>query len=204
MISSIQDGLLRGVKAGFVAAGCLCHNLVAVAEPKMPSSSAIVRSGFISENPPFRSSHASTIVQTRSRTIMAAWFGGTAERNRDVSIWTARFVGGEWSAPVKVAEGIEANGQTRHPCWNPVLFQPQVGPLLLFYKVGPSPDAWWGMLMTSADDGQTWSVPRRLPEGQVGPVRNKPVCLADFFLHGAATTENHGWRIHFERTPDLG
>ena len=110
---------------------------------------------------------------------MAAWFGGTAERNRDVSIWTARFDGGKWSAPVKVAEGIQADGKTRHPCWNPVLFQPKAGPLLLFYKVGPSPDAWWGMLMTSSDDGQTWSAPRRLPEDQVGPVRNKPVSLAD-------------------------
>ena len=37
----------------------------------------------------------------------------------------------------------------RYPCWNPVLFQPKDGPLMLFYKVGPSPDNWWGMLMTS-------------------------------------------------------
>ncbi len=135
---------------------------------------------------------------------MAAWFGGTAERNRDVSIWTARFDGGKWSAPVKVAEGIQADGKARHPCWNPVLFQPKAGPLLLFYKVGPSPDAWWGMLMTSADDGQTWSAPGRLPEDQVGPVRNKPVSLADGSLLCGASTENHGWRIHIERTLDLG
>ncbi len=135
---------------------------------------------------------------------MAAWFGGTAERNRDVSIWTARFDGGVWSAPVKVAEGTQADGQTRHPCWNPVLFQPKAGPLLLFYKVGPSPDTWWGMLMASTDDGQTWSTLRRLPEDQVGPVRNKPVSLADGSLLCGASTENHGWRIHIERTPDLG
>jgi predicted neuraminidase len=204
MVRFIQYHLLRGVMAGFVVAGCLSQNPVAGAEAKMPASDAIVKRAFISENPPFRSSHASTIVQTRSGAIMAAWFGGTAERNRDVSIWTARFDGGKWSAPAKVAEGIQADGQTRHPCWNPVLFQPKTGPLLLFYKVGPSPDAWWGMLRTSADDGQTWSAPRRLPENQVGPVRNKPVSLADGSLLCGASTENHGWRIHIERTPDLG
>jgi len=36
----------------------------------------------------------------------------------------------------------------RYPTWNPVLFQPKSGPLMLFYKVGPSPSAWWGMVMS--------------------------------------------------------
>ena len=27
---------------------------------------------------------------------------------------------------------------------------------MLFYKVGPSPSTWWGMLTTSTDDGKTW------------------------------------------------
>jgi len=89
------------------------------------------------------------------------------------------------------------------PCWNPVLFQRPNGPLLLFYKVGPSPGSWWGMLMTSADGGKTWSKTRRLPEGILGPIKNKPVQLADGSLLCPSSTEHNGWRVHFERTRDL-
>lgn len=135
---------------------------------------------------------------------MASWFGGTHEKHPDVCIWTARFNGTEWSAPVRVADGIQSDGSTRHPCWNPVLYQPKQGPLLLFYKVGPSPSRWWGMMMTSDDHGKTWSKPRRLPEGQMGPVRNKPVTLSDGSLLCPSSTEEGGWRVQMERTADLG
>ena len=162
-----------------------------------------LKSAFIVDQPPFPSSHASTIVQTRDG-ILAAWFGGPHERHPEVVIWTARHDGQKWLAPTQVADGIQADGKTRYPCWNPVLFQPDKGPLLLFYKVGPSPDAWWGMLMRSADNGRTWSKPERLPDGDVGPVRNKPVQESDGSLLCGASTEDHGWQIHMERTPDLG
>ncbi|HKS35545.1 MAG TPA: sialidase family protein [Verrucomicrobiae bacterium] len=162
----------------------------------------LVKSQFIVENPPFRSSHASTIVETR-KGLLAAWFGGTAERNPDVGIWVCRHDGRKWSPPVEVANGVQSDGK-RYPCWNPVLFRPKNGPLLLFYKVGPSPSAWWGMLITSSDHGQTWSQPARLPDGQVGPVRNKPVSWPDGSLLCGSSTEDSGWRIHVERTPDLG
>ena len=46
-----------------------------------------------------------------------------------------------------------------YPCWNPVLFQPKAGPLLLFYKVGPTPSTWWRAMMTSKDGGKTWDSP---------------------------------------------
>src|SRR5512139_2971697 len=95
----------------------------------------IVASEFIFERAPFRSAHASTVVETRDG-LVAAWFGGTAERNPDVGIWVSRRDGTRWSAPVEVATGTGSDG-TREPCWNPVLFQPSDGPLLLFYKVGP-------------------------------------------------------------------
>jgi predicted neuraminidase len=85
-----------------------------------------------------------------------------------------------------------------------VLFQPKNGPLLLFYKVGPSPGSWWGMMMTSADGGATWAAPQRLPEGILGPIKNKPVQLPDRDILCPSSTENHGWRVHFERTSDLG
>jgi predicted neuraminidase len=78
------------------------------------------------------------------------------------------------------------------------------GPLLLFYKVGPTPDAWWGMLTKSTDHGETWSAPRRLPEGIIGPVKNKPVQLADGTLVCPSSTEDQGWRLHLETTTDQG
>jgi predicted neuraminidase len=170
------------------------------AQPSHPPG--YVKSQFIVENPPFRSSHASTIVETK-RGLLAAWFGGTAERNPDVGIWISRHDRRNWSAPVEVANGVQSDGK-RYPCWNPVLFQPKDGPLLLFYKVGPSPSAWWGMLITSSNYGQTWSKPARLPDGQVGPVRNKPVPWRDGAILCGSSTEDNGWRIHMERTPDLG
>jgi len=162
-----------------------------------------VKSEFIFQTAPFKSSHASTIVETKEG-LLAAWFGGPHERHPEVVIWTARYDGRNWSAPAAVADGIQAGGQTRYPCWNPVLFQPKDGPLLLFFKVGPSPSEWWGMLVTSTDNGRNWSKPKRLPDEQVGPVRNKPVILPDGSLLCGASTEDHGWRIHMERTLDLG
>ena len=159
-------------------------------------------SEFIYETAPFPECHASTIAEPPGG-LIAAWFGGTGERNPDVGIWVSRLEDGKWTPPVEVANGVQSETK-RYPCWNPVLFQPQSGPLLLFYKVGPSPSSWWGMLMTSADGGKTWSKPRRLPEGIVGPITDKPVQLSNEDILCPSSTEDKGWRVHFERTSDLG
>jgi predicted neuraminidase len=158
---------------------------------------------FIADPAPTRSSHASTIVESRFG-LMAAWFGGLRERSPDVGIWVARHDGTRWSEPVQVAVGLMPGEDRRYPCWNPVLFQPRVGPLLLFYKVGPSPDSWWGMLMTTDDHGRNWKGPTRLPRDIIGPVRNKPVELLDNVLLCGSSTEDAGWRVHMERTRDFG
>ena len=164
---------------------------------------AIVKSEFIFESAPFPSCHASTIVETKSG-LVAAWFGGTAERNPDVCIYVSRNESGKWTAPVAVADGV-GFATNRLPTWNPVLFQPTNGPLLLFYKVGPKPAAWWGMVTSSDDDGKTWTKPVRLPRGILGPIKNKPVQLANGdMLCGSSTEDDGGWRVHFERTSDFG
>ena len=155
----------------------------------------------IFDDAPFRSSHASTIEQA-SEGLVAAWFGGTDEGNPDVGIWLSRHGAGKWSAPVEVANGVESS-EKRYPCWNPVLFQQPQGPLLLFYKVGPNPTKWWGMLITSDDGGKTWSKPRRLPDGILGPVKDKPILYRDQLLC-PSSTEQGGWRGHIERTADWG
>lgn len=177
----------------------LCPSLFA-------DDTAIIRSEFVYEQAPFPSCHATTIEETKPGELVAAWFGGTEEKNPDVGIWVARHDGSKWSPPVEVANGIQyvnAQGKAvRHPCWNPVLFQTKTGPLWLFYKVGPNPSSWWGMLTISEDRGQTWSVPRRLPEGIVGPVKNKPIQLTSGEILCGTSTEDKGWRVHFERTND--
>lgn len=162
----------------------------------------LLKSELIYESAPFPQCHASTIVETKNG-LVTAWFGGTREKAPDVGIWSSRLEEGKWTAPVEVADGIESPAK-RYPCWNPVLFRPKTGPLLLFYKIGPSPDSWWGMLRTSEDGGKSWSQARRLPEGIFGPIKNKPVQLANGDILSGTSSEHAGWRVHFERSSDLG
>ncbi len=175
---------------------------------------ALIKSEFIYDTGPYPQIHATTIEETPTG-LVAAWFGGTHEKNPDVGIWVSREVDGKWTESIEVANGIQhtlSDGTVvRHPTWNPVLFQPADGPLLLFYKAGPTPQTWWGMLTTSADGGQTWDQPRRLPEGILGPVKNKPVQLPDGAILCPTSEETpdedhkkQKWTAHFEITRDLG
>src|SRR5687768_15475576 len=121
----------------------------------------VVQSEFVYESAPFASAHASTIVETGSE-LVAAWFGGTREGAADVGIWLSRRTTAGWTPPIEVATGLQSDG-TRFPCWNPVLFEVAPGDLRLYYKVGPSPQRWWGMELRSGDSGRTWMSPQRLP-----------------------------------------
>ena len=168
---------------------------------------AMVKAEFIFDPNPVPGCHATTIVEARDKSLVAAWFAGTAEGKTDVGIWSSRFIEGKWTAPVEVANGGQRDG-TRFPCWNPVLFQPRDGALMLFYKVGLSPSKWWGMLRTNADHGKTWSEAVRLPDTILGPVKNKPVQLADGTILSGSSAEGlspaPSWQIHFERSTDNG
>jgi predicted neuraminidase len=166
----------------------------------------LLNSEFIYRSGPYPQIHASTIVETPTG-LVSAWFGGTHEKNPDVCIWVSRLVDGKWTTSVETANGVQPDG-TRHPTWNPVLFQPTGAPLMLFYKVGPTPEQWWGELKTSADGGKTWSTARRLPEGILGPIKNKPVQLANGDILSPTSNETHEkpskWSVHFERSSDGG
>jgi len=163
---------------------------------------AVTATEFINDPMPTPSCHATTIAES-CKGLVSAWFGGTREGGKDVGIWLSRQEAGKWLPAVEVANGMQPDG-SRHPCWNPVLFQPKSGPLLLFFKVGPTCDRWWGMLMTSADGGATWTAPKRLPNGVIGPVKNKPVELADGRLLCGSSDELGGWSVHMECTADNG
>ncbi|WBL41830.1 exo-alpha-sialidase [Algoriphagus halophytocola] len=157
----------------------------------------IISSGFIYESAPFPECHASTLVQT-DRGILASWFGGTHERHPDVSIYTALLSQGKWSSPVKVADGV-VNNDLRYPTWNPVLYKKDDGTIILYYKVGPTPRDWWGVYKTSHDQGKTWSKEIKIPDGLLGPIKNKPVRLADGSIFSPSSIEtNDKWTIHAE------
>src|SRR5680860_874947 len=146
--------------------------------------------------------HAST-VEVSNGTVIASWFGGTKEKNKDVGIWVSRNTDGSWSTPIEVVNGVQEDG-TRHPCWNPVLFKPKGQPLYLFYKVGPSPQEWWGLYMTSKDDGKTWSEPIMLPDGILGPIKNQPIQLKNGTIISPSSNETltGDWTIHIEQSVD--
>jgi len=163
--------------------------------------SALLKKSFLFENGPGATNHTSTLVETRDG-LLAAWIGGPESRHPSSAVFAARFDGHAWSKPAFVFDGVQPDGRTRFACWNPVLFQLSRGPLLLFYKVGPSPENWWGMLATSTNQGRAWSAPTRLPDGCIGPVRNKPVELGDGSLLCGASTEDGGWAVHMERAFD--
>lgn len=168
---------------------------------------AVLSEEFIYENAPFKSCHASTLAETPEG-IAAAWFGGSHEKNPDVEIYFSKKTASGWTSPVSVANGVQHDAK-RYPCWNPVLFQVPGGQLILFYKVGPDPSHWWGEMKESFDGGQTWSLSRRLPEDILGPVKNKPVLLADGRLLCPSSKETEidnedHWQVFVEETSDWG
>jgi len=154
---------------------------------------------FIFEKAPFKSCHASTVVEHEAGKLMAAWFGGDAEGAKNVQIWSSRFDGKAWSEPAVL--GTEPN----QPCWNPVLFKTAKGTLHFWYKAGPSPERWTGFLRTSTDNGKTWSDSEMMPAGMWGPVRAKPIQLANgIILAGTSLESYRNWTPFVDRSTDDG
>lgn len=151
-------------------------------------------------------SHASAITGLPGGQFLCAWFGGEHEGSRDVDIWSSLYIKNKWQAPVKLADGI-INDTLRYPCWNPVLFRTRAGLVCLFYKVGPNPREWWGMAKYSKDNGRTWSSAEKLPEGMLGPIKNKCIQLPDgHLLHPSSTESQTGnkWVAHMEISDSTG
>ena len=147
----------------------------------------------------FASSHASTIVELKNSELMAAWFGGTDEGKPDVAIWASRRNARGWSAPSELAR------EPNIACWNPVLFHTHDGRLWLYYKFGPNPAEWTGARKFSDDEGITWSKTEHLPAGLLGPIRAKPLVLADgTIISGSSVESYHSWAAWIERSTDNG
>ncbi len=135
---------------------------------------------------PFLSCHASTVLPLDNGEVLAAWFGGTHEKHSDVAIWLSRRDQKGWSVPIRIAD--EEN--IAH--WNPVLFTNQEGAIFLVYKVGHEIVDWFSRVMISKDQGSSWSEPVELVPGDIGgrgPVRNKTILLGDGNLLAPASIE---------------
>ncbi|RZL48591.1 MAG: sialidase, partial [Pedobacter sp.] len=166
----------------------------------------IISSKYIFETAPFDACHASTLVELDKNSVMSAWFGGKHEGSNDVSIWASVNHNGKWSLPIEIADGIQ-NDSLRFPCWNPVLFKAKNGILYLHYKVGPNPRAWWAEYKTSNNNGKTWSDAKKLAEGFLGPIKNKPIQIKNGEILYPSSTESldeKKWIIHIEKSDAKG
>lgn len=149
---------------------------------------------------PFPQCHASTVAETPDGGLVAAWFGGTAEKDDDVGIWFATYDGKKWSEPERAAKVDDT------PHWNPVLFKDATGELHLFFKVGPEIPFWQTYWMHS-EDGKIWSEATELVPGDKGgrgPVKNKAIVLSDGTWLAPASTEHEGWNAFADRSTDRG
>jgi len=154
---------------------------------------------FLFESPPFASCHASTLTQTASGKLLCAYFAGSSEGEKDVGIWLSVQTETGWSPPRLIAK------EENVPYWNPVLFTLPSGEILLFYKVGPHPTSWSGVLKRSKDEGKSWSLPEELPAGVIGPVKNKPLLLNGKTLVCGSSIESwHRWGCWIDFSSDEG
>ena len=172
-----------------------------------PFSLKEISSELVYHNPPFASCHASTIEEVAPGKFLIAAFGGSHEGREDVNIWLASSTEKGWTQPIEVANGI-VNDTLRYPAWNPVLFKTMANELFLFYKVGAYPAKWWGMAKVSKDNGATWGDAYALPEGILGPIKNRPIQLEDGTILSPSSTEQptdkRDWKLHIEKSTDGG
>ena len=157
------------MRVGCVLAVWIASGGLARAEP-----AGVTASEFVFERAPFPSCHASTIAETPGRPgrrLVRRHATRGPRRRHLVSPARRRALVG----PVEVADGEQADGRA-FPCWNPVLFQPRrraAAALLQGRPVAPAPGgACSRPPTTAAGPGPR---PRRLPDGILGPIKNKPV-----------------------------
>ena len=149
---------------------------------------------------PFASAHASTVVELAGGSLMACWFGGSAEGAPDVAIWCSQKNGAAaWSAP------LERVRERDIAAYNPVLFHSRDGRLWLYYKFGPHPTSWSAGRMFSTDEGKTWSPAEHLPAGMLGPIRTKPLVESNGTIVSGSSVESYRtWAVWIERSTDDG
>lgn len=233
--------LLSEGNNSYWSVGSGVYNLDIKVDPSLGDKrKGILNDEFLYETASFPECHGATIVELDNGDLVAAFFGGTKERNPDCVIWVCRKPKGatEWSEPMIAADGVfdlndpdiklaglsginaettlatagpvgpnfkgDINNARRKACWNPVLFQiPGQKELMLFYKIGSSVGDWTGWVARSKDGGKTWSDREPLPEGILGPIKNKPEYINGRII-SPSSREGKGWRAWIEISDDNG
>ena len=116
-----------------------------------------------------RSVHSATAAEISGGRLRAFWYGGSREGAGDVAIYTSVYspVEGTWSPEHAVVTRESAQRHLQRylrKLGNPVVGRDRDGRLWLFF-VSVTIGGWGGSainLMVSEDEGETWSVPRRL------------------------------------------
>jgi len=107
---------------------------------------AIVKSEFIYDTGAYPQIHASTLVEA-STGLVAAWFGGTHEKNPDIGIWISRQIDGQWIESVEVANGIQ------HTLTDGTH-------LIIYNHISGTPGKWGGkrtpLNLAASRDGTNW------------------------------------------------
>lgn len=160
----------------------------------------VSRQKIFAEDKFFYNCHASTVLKSGNR-LLCAWFAGTKEGNDDVEIYLSVNDGNAWNEPKKLTS-------TDIPCWNPVLLENN-GEITLFYKVGRKIPEWQTYYIKSVDNGDTWTSPVQLVEGDIsggrGPVKNKAIFTADGRIIAPASVETDtAWDAFVDISADGG
>ncbi len=151
------------------------------------------------------SCHASTVLPLSDGSVVAAWFGGSAEGNNDVKIWVSIRENGKWAEPYSIAvDGEEL------PHWNPVLFLRENGEIILYFKYGKPIPNWVTYFCISKDGGKSFSKPQLLVpgdnDGGRGPVKNKAIRLNNGTVVAPASKETitKKWKCFVDISYDDG
>ena len=98
--------MIRIVSTGMVSLvflGSVCH-----------AAGPVVSHEFVYQKAAFDQCHASTIVETTDGTLVSAWFGGTREGQKDVSIWGSRRGRGGAIATAGAPPPLQRRRRLRH------------------------------------------------------------------------------------------
>jgi len=160
--------------------------------PEAPPISE-VQPFFLSEviNPssPEAKAHSGTLAEMPDGTLAAAWYAGSGEGSKDVSIqFSTREADGKWSSPRTIVDrSVVSEAMDRYvlSLGNPLLLPERDGSLgLLFVSIAAG--KWSGSSINysvSADRGETWSRPQKLTLNPLANLsalpRNPPAALAD-------------------------
>jgi predicted neuraminidase len=155
--------------------------------PPVPESEPFFATTEINPDSLELKAHSATLAELPDGTLVAAWYAGSGEGARDVTIQMAtRRADGIWSPPRQIFDRQSvADSMQRFvlSLGNPLLLSDEQGRLgLLFVSIAAG--KWSGSSMNlswSADRGVTWSVPEKLhlnPLANLSALpRNPPVAL---------------------------